>query len=328
MLKKQLKNYNQIYNYLILLVVTFGIFAVLTPTYFLGSANLQSMAFQLSEFGILSLAMTIVLISGGIDLSIISTANLCSILAAFTIKIVLTNYPETNMILIVIAVLGVSLLAGLMCGLINGFLIAIVGISPILVTLGTMKLYEGISMLITRGQAITGFPEVIQFIGNGLVGPIPFSIIIFIFVVIAVNIFLRRTSVGFKIYMLGSNPIAARFSGLNNKSIIIKTYMISGLLSGISAIIMMSRFNSARVGYGSSYLLLTLLVAILGGIDPSGGKGSVLAVGCSIIILQFISSGFNMLGFTDYMRNVIYGTLLIVIMIFRYGLPSFKKKIS
>lgn len=317
-MKKKLKNNSQFLSYSILTIIVFGIFSAIAPSSFLSITNLQSMSFQFPEFGILALAMTIVMITGGIDLSILSTANLCSILAAASMKILIINYPETNMILIFAVVIIVSLLTGLVCGIINGFLIALLGIPPILATIGTLKLYEGVSTVVSNGQAIRDFPMAIQFIGNGSLGLIPFSLIIFIFVIIVVLIFLRRTTLGFSIFMLGSNPTAARFSGLNTKSIIIKTYMISGLLSGISAIIMMSRFNSAKVGYGNSYLLQTVLVAILGGIDPEGGKGSAFGVILGILTLQFISSGFNILGFTDYIRNVIFGTMLLLIMIFKY----------
>lgn len=326
MLIKQLKNNSYILSYLILIIIVFGIFSITIPSSFLSTTNLQSMAFQFPEFGILALAMTIAIITGGIDLSIISTANLCSIIAATSIKILLTNYPETNVIIIIVVVLSVSLLTGLMCGLINGFLIALIGISPILATIGTMKLYEGIAMIVSNGQAISNFPIAIQFIGNGLFGPIPFSVIIFIFVVIVVNIFLQKTSIGFTIFMLGSNPVAARFSGLNNKTIVIRVYVISGLLSGIAAIVMMSRFNSAKVGYGNSYLLLTVLVAILGGVDPAGGKGNIFGVVFSILLLQFISSGFSLIGFSDYIRNVIYGAVLILVMMFKYIYPLLKNR--
>ena len=328
MLSKRLKKDSYVFSYLLLLVVVFGIFSAVIPSKFLSTINLQSMAYQFPEFGILALAMTIVMLTGGIDLSIISTANLSSILAAICIKGLLMNNPETSMILIIVITICISLFTGLICGFLNGFLIAIVGIPPILATIGTMKLYEGVSTVVTQGGSIRDFPMAIQFIGNGSLGLIPFSLIIFIVIAIAVIIFLHRSTLGFTIFMLGTNPIAACFSGLNNKTIIIKTYVISGIMSGMSAIIMMSRFNSAKVGYGNSYLLQAILVAVLGGVDPAGGKGNVLGVIFGIITLQFISSGFNIIGFTNYIRNIIFGTMLLLIMMFKFIYPLLKNRIS
>jgi simple sugar transport system permease protein len=304
--------------YLFMIVSSFTIFSILIPSNFLSVINLQSMAFQFPEFGILGLAMSIVMITGGIDLSIISTANLSSIIAAVFIKFLIMNYPEINTNLIFIIAIVVSLLIGLLCGLINGVLIALIGISPILATIGTLKLYEGISMVASNGEAIRNFPMSIQFIGNGIVGFIPFSLIIFILVAIFVIFFLQRSTLGFKIYMMGSNSDVALFSGLNNKSIIIKTYLISGFMASISGIIMMSRFNSAKVGYGESYLLQAVLVGILGGIDPAGGRGNAIGVIFGILTLQFLSSGFSIIGFTDYIRNVIFGVVLLFVMISKY----------
>jgi simple sugar transport system permease protein len=137
-------------------------------------------------------------------------------------------------------------------------------------------------------------------------------------------VIMERSPLGFRIYMFGENPVASRYSGIRNDGIIIATYMISGLMAGLSGLIMMSRFNSIKVGYGVSYQLLTILVSILGGVAPTGGRGKVLNVVLAVFILQCIASGFNILGFSNYVRNVIYGMVLIIVMIVNFVFPLIK----
>ena len=115
--------------------------------------------------------------------------------------------------------------------------------------------------------------------------------------------------------MLGSNPIAARFSGINNNLVLLKTYMISGLLAGMASLIMISRVNSMRPGYGSAYLLQAVLVVVLGGLNPSGGFGNISGVIMGIIILQILQSGFNILAFSPFFKIFIWGCFLILIMV-------------
>lgn len=303
------------FNYFLLFACVFIILSITIPEQFLSLVNLQSMGFQVSEFGILSLGMMIAMIIGGIDLSIVANANLAGIVATKVMLLIMNGNATTPIWLVLAIIFIVAILAGMLGGFFNGLLIAKFGIPPILMTLGSMKLFEGISTVLTNGQPLRGFPEQLQFIGNGTIGIIPFSIIIFLVCTILMNIFMRRTTSGFQIYMMGSNPTAARYSGLSISSLTLRTYTISGLMAGIASIIMMSRFNSVKVGYGNSYQLQAILVVILGGVSTDGGEGDVWSVLFSILTLQCIASGFNILGFSNYIRNVIYGCVLIVVLI-------------
>jgi simple sugar transport system permease protein len=340
--------YSKTLTFVILLFVVFTVLSILRPTKFLSSTNLQQMAFQIPEFGVLALAMMVAMLSGGIDLSIISITNLAGIIAA--IVLLSLSYPESldlsmllqgimaeeaavsklalqeptglKMFMIILMTICVAIGVAGTCGLLNGFLVSIVRIPPILATLGTMKLYEGISLVITKGSPITNFPKPFLYIGSGTVSVIPVPMLIFIVCVIVVSIFLNRTRLGFSIYAVGENSVAALFSGLKNKKILIKTYLVSGLLAGVATILIISRVDSVKVGYGSSFLLQAVLVVILGGVSYLGGIGNVAGVVLGIFILRTISSGFNIIGFSNHFRNVIWGSMLVLVTIINYIVPK------
>lgn len=304
----------------IVLISVFILMTSLIPDKFLKVANLQSMAFQIPELGILALAMMITLLTGGINLSIITSANLSGIVAALIMtKLVNSGAPAggtpsgaifLTILLAIIACIALSLILGFL----NGILIAHVGVSPILATLGTMTLFGGLSIVITKGYVISSFPKEFVFIGNGTVLGIPLAIIIFALCAFAMSALLNRKPFGLCIYMLGSNPVATEFSGINVKSLLIKTYLLSGLLAGIASIIMISRFNSANAGYGASYLLVTVLLGVLGGVNPAGGFGKVSGLVLAIIILQIISSGLNLLKVSTFVTLSLWGMILILVM--------------
>ncbi|MCF7941896.1 MAG: ABC transporter permease, partial [Spirochaetia bacterium] len=215
---------NEITVLLIIMLLVGLLMVMINPRSFLTINNLQSMAFQLPELGILSLAMMIVMLTGGINLSIIATANLSGITAA----LILASGGDQASGALVLLALGAALAVAAVVGLLNGVLVAYVGITPILATLGTMTLLNGFAIVITKGYVISGFPDVIRFIGNGTVLFIPFPLLIFIVMVLIMSVILNRTAAGFGMYMIGSNEIATKFSGISNSSVLIKTYVISG----------------------------------------------------------------------------------------------------
>lgn len=313
------------YQVLLLLIAIFifVLMSLLEPHTFPTINNLTSMAFQISELGILSIGMALSFLIGGVDLSITATANLSAVLAGLVLKNLLPlGASDAQVWLIFFLAALVALAAGLLCGAINGLLIGRVGVPPILATLSTLTLYTGIAVGITGGTPVSRFPEQILFIGIGKFLGIPIPLLIFIFVFLAISILLNRTAFGFKIYMLGTNPIAAQFSGINNKGIILWTHTIIGLLSAITGIIILTRTNSAYADYGTSYILMTILVTVLGGVAVSGGFGKLSGVVLGLIALQFLSTGFNMvlLKFTgsNFFRDFAWGLLLLLVMVINY----------
>ena len=332
---------NQSVAYFSLFVLVFALMAILQPRRFLSGINIQQLAFQIPEFGIFSIGMMVVMISGGIDLSIITTATLSGIISSIVLLFLshrgtmdlgallkgimaddtirsglhATMPTGISMIGIIVLTIVVALAVGFLCGLLNGFLVAKVRIPAILATLGTMRLYEGIALVITKGAPLTGFPDEFIFLGSGEILGIPVPMIIFILAILAVAMLLAKTPLGRGIYAVGENPLAAQYSGLDNSRILMKTYAITGVLAGLAALIMMARVDSIKVGYGNSFLLQSVLVVILGGVSTVGGTGNIIGVVFSVLILRVISSGFNIMGFSNYMRNVIWGSLLIIVAI-------------
>jgi len=276
------------------------------------AAGLRSMAFQLPELGFLALAMMIPMLSGGIDLSIIATANFC----ALTMAYLLTSWlPETQGVgwaLFQVSALVVGLVMAALVGLTNGYLIAYLRVPPMLATLGTMTAIKGLSIGFSHGNVISGFPEPVVFIGHGSVFGIPLALIAFFLVVIPLSIFIKHTPLGSAIAMIGSNERATEFSGINTRRSVMWVYLLSALLSAVAGVIMMARFDSANAAYGESYLLVAILAAVLGGVNPMGGFGKVSGVILSLVILQILSTASILLDLSQFITLAMWGAILIL----------------
>jgi simple sugar transport system permease protein len=306
---------NNLTLFCILIFVT-GIMSAFLPSQFMTPRNFSSMGLQFPEYGLLSLANMLALVTGGIDLSVVSIASLSGVISAsFLSQYATLGMPMGAIILVgVLIALGVSVL----CGLLNGVIIAYARVPAIIATLGTQGLFLGISIIITKGHGIGGFPPAFLFIGNGSVLGMPTQFVIFVVVALLVGLMLTRTPQGFAMVMYGSSPQVARFSGISNEMVLIKTYVLTGLLSGVASLIIISGVNSIRPGYGADYLLLSVLIAILGGTDPVGGFGTVLGLTLAIFIMQVLQSGLNILSFSPFMKKFIWGLLLLIVMVFHY----------
>jgi len=301
-----------------LLLGAFSIVALLIyalyGTRFYNLRNLTSMGFQVGEFAFLCMAMAIAMLTGGIDLSVVSNMNLAGILAAY----VLTNealLAGTSTLNIILLAVVVALLSGTIGGVINGLIIAKIGVHSVLATIGTMMLFAGFGMILTGGRGVVGFPQEFSFVGNGTMFGFPFPFLVMLAAFAVVGFLLMRSRWGKNLYLFGSNPIASLFSGINNARTIIITYALGGFLTGVSALIMISRTNSARVGYGESYLLQAIVVSVMGTMDPRGGSGRFSGVLISVILLQILSSAFTRLGITPFARGLVYGTILLLIIV-------------
>jgi simple sugar transport system permease protein len=302
-----------------LFIIFLGILVVMTiflPDNFLTLRNFRSMMRQFPEYGLLALGIMLAMLTGGIDLSIVGITSLTGVVAAQ----VLVQHadsslpPELFVVFAILAALGVAIL----CGILNGILITIANVPALIATLGTNGLFLGLSIVFTEGHGIRGFPTEILFIGNGQFLGVPMPFIIFLVVALLIGLLLNRTRLGFNMTMLGSSPEVSQFSAINNTTVLIKTHVIIAMLAGISAIIIISRVNSMRPGYGEAYLLLAILIAILGGTNPNGGFATVLGVGLGLGAMQVLTSGLNFLEFTPFFRKFIYGLLLLLVMVLNY----------
>lgn len=290
----------------VIIIVVAVVFSALLGSRFFSVANFQSITSQLPILGMLALGMGITMLTGGINLSIIAGANACSLVMAA----VIVSHPDNPLFLALALLAGAAVAVAI--GTLNGALIAWVGVSPILATLGTMTLISGLNILLSNGTVISGFPAAIQFLGNATVVGIPVALLLFLLVAVLLWVLLEHTTLGRSLYLVGSNEQATRYSGVNTVRVQIAVYVISALLGWVAAILMMAKFNSAKAGYGESYLLVTILASVLGGINPGGGFGRIVGLVLALVVLQMLESGFNLLGISSYLTMALWGAVLIL----------------
>jgi ribose/xylose/arabinose/galactoside ABC-type transport system permease subunit len=294
-----------------LLVALVLLFSALLGNGFTNSANLLSIGLQLPELGILSLAIFITLIHGGMNLSAVATANLCALTAAHLLTTKIPGASETMQIVWMFIAVFAAIALGLLVGLLNGAIVVYAGVHPMLATVGTMIMIKGVALGFTHGAVISGFPAPIRFIGSGIFLGVPFGLIVFAVCAIAVAVILNRTPFGAAIYLIGSNERATEYSGVDTKRVLFGIYLLSSFLAVIAGLVMMGRFNSANATYGDSYILVTVLASMLGGTDPYGGFGTVSGLVLSLLILQVIASAFNQLHLSAFLTIAIWGLLLV-----------------
>lgn len=290
----------------VMIIVIALAFSALLGSRFFSVANFQSIASQLPILGMLALGMGITMLTGGINLSIIASANACSLVMAA----LLVAYPVSPLT-ITLALLAGALVA-VAIGVLNGALIAWVGVSPILATLGTMTLIVGLNILLSNGTVISGFPAAITWLGDGTLFGVPVALLLFLGVAVLLWVLLEHTTLGRSLYLVGANEQATRFSGVNTVRVQIAVYVVSALLGWVAAILMMAKFNSAKAGYGESYLLVTILASVLGGINPDGGAGRIIGLVLALIVLQMLESGLNLLGVSSHLTMALWGAVLIL----------------
>lgn len=303
----------------ILLVIIFIAASMLKPGTFLRVANFQSIGVQLSEYGLMALGGGIAMISGGIDISSVYMANLCGISAALCMQH-FTQAAGSASAGAVLAGCMLALIIGLLCGAFNGFLIAFVRIPAMLATLGTYQLYLGIAIILSKGSTVQGVAKSFSFLGSGRlfqVLPVPF--VIFLLMAVFLSFIMKKTKLGTDITCVGTNEKAALFSGIKVKNVLVKTYMLSGLASAIAGLISLSRLNSAKADFGSSYTMQCILIVVLGGVNPNGGFGNVSGIAIAVVILQTLSSLLNMFpNISNFYRDLIWGVALIAVLIFNH----------
>ncbi|MBP7001622.1 ABC transporter permease [Amaricoccus sp.] len=313
---------------LALLVAILVLFAAVVPN-FLSRPTLNSFMYQLPLLGLLSLAMVVPLITGGLNLAIIATTNQCALLMVFVMGALVG--PDSGGAATLGAIL-LAMIAGLaLClviGLATGALVAYTGVHPILVTLGTKSLIDGVSIYLTRGMALSGVPPRMSAALNATFLGVPLIFLLLVVVAIAVGIILRRTPFGVACRMIGSNIEATRYSAIDTRRTLVGVYAMSSLTCFFAALVMLATFNSASADYAQSYLLVTILAAVLGGVDPFGGFGTVSGLMIALAILQVISSGLNQFGISNYLTVAIWGATLIGVVVaqtFAARLPSLRR---
>ncbi|MGJ4849605.1 ABC transporter permease [Bacillota bacterium Meth-B3] len=315
-LKKAVRADRNLYILLSVTLLVVAAFAFSLGQAMFSGRNLRSMSYQIPEFGFVALGMMLSFMIGGIDLSIVANANTSGIFAAM----ILTGrwFPGLSTPAAIAAAVTVAMLSSALFGLFNGLLIAKLSATPLIATLGTMMLYSGIGMAMTGGAGLTGLPEAFAKFGTAELSGVPVIFVMLVACALILSLLLGRTAYGRKLYLYGGNATAARFSAIDNERMAISVFLLSGILAGIAGLIIISRVNSAKVGYGDTYLLQAMLVCVIGGIHPDGGRGKVAGVVLAIALMQLLSSAFTIWRFSPYAKKLIWGSILIIVMGLNY----------
>lgn len=306
------KNMKRLHKHFYLLFLTFVLLVVLVGLYFATNgaifsfSALYTLAFQLPVLGFLTLAQAVAMINGGIDLSIISVANFVGIVTAMLLK------QHVNVVVSVLT--GLS--AAVVIGSVNGALVSQLNAPPLMVTLATGFLVRGVALGLTKGYIISGLPKSFLFIGSGTILNVPVSFLLMVIFVFFSYVFLYKTVTGETIYASGANPLASKFMALNVSMVKLQVYIVSSLFAGIAGLVMSARFNAAQADYGGAFLLITVLICVLSGIDPAGGVGRIENLVIALLSLQIISTGFNIMRTSSYLASALWGILLIVTILF------------
>ncbi len=273
---------------------------ILTP-HFLTVSNLLNVAQQTSINAIIAVGLTFVIITAGIDLSVGSILAFAGVVLAWSLK---ADVPLPLALL-----LGLGL--GTLNGLVNGILISYGRLPPFISTLGMMSVARGGALLFSDGRPISGFSESFRFLATGEVFYIPVPVIITGFVYIAAHFVLTRTKFGRYAYAIGGNEEAARLSGVNVKIQKAMVYGLSGLLSGLAAIILTARLNSAQPIAGIMYELDAIAATVIGGTSLMGGRGTIFGTLIGALIIGVLRNGLNLLDVSPYIQQVVIGSVII-----------------
>jgi len=282
---------------------------------FLNSQNLAQLAKDTSFTAIMAVGMAVVIISGGIDLSVGSIYALASVIGALVLHrfgpdgVAAGTSPGVGVLLGIIACVGTATL----CGLASGGLIVALRVHPFIITLGAMAILRGIAFVITKGQSVGGFPpafrDIVRYeVGDGL-SLVP--MVVMLIVLVVGWIFLSRLAAGRRVYAIGGNELAARFSGIRVERVKLGVYLISGFTAGIAALLSIGYYGAATSGDGQGYELNVIAAAVVGGASLAGGRGSALGVVLGALIIQMISSGIVILGIDQNYSQIIIGTVVI-----------------
>lgn len=294
---------NQNLGTILALIILMVFVSILNPT-FLQANNLMNLMRQLIINGFIALGMTFVILTGGIDLSVGSTLAVTSAIFAGLLQ------NGMNTILAILIALGL----GLILGLINGFLITKGKLAPFIVTLATMTIFRGLTLVYTDGRPIAGPKDnfAFKFLGKGQFLGIPFQVILFALTFLILWIILNKTALGRKIYAVGGNEKASFISGINIDKVKISVYVISSFMAVLSGLVLTSRLNSAQPTAGVAYEMDAIAAVVLGGTSMAGGSGSLTGTLIGILILGVLNNGLNLLGVSSFYQQIVKGIVILI----------------
>ncbi|KQW01242.1 ABC transporter permease [Rhizobacter sp. Root1221] len=285
---------------------------------FLSPYAVADSTYNFSEKALIALAMALLVIAGDIDLSIAATMALASLAMGFAMK------AGAGLPLMLVA--GVAV--GAACGALNGWLVTRWKLPSIVVTIGTLSLYRGLAQVVLGDQAITGYPETLSQWGNGTVGDllglpwliVPIEFAVLVVMALAVGLFLHHTVHGRRVYAIGANPVASRFSGIAVDRYRFGLFVFAGVMAALAAVLLTGRIGSTRPNLAMGWELDAVTIVILGGVAIEGGRGSILGTVLAAVLLGSFTFALGMLNVSGIVMSMIVGVLLIVAMVLPRGL--------
>lgn len=289
---------------LILLVI----FVISMDVTFISFGNLMNVLKQMSVNGLIALGMTLIILTGGIDLSV---GSMLALVGAITADLLVKGVPVPIALLI-------GLMIGILLGLFNGLLVQKGKLQPFIATLGTMSAYRGLTMVYTSGRSISSLSDsaLFKFIGRGTVLGIPVPGIILIIAFLIIIFLMSKTVFGINIYAIGGNEKAAKLSGVKISKTKIIVYILSGFLTSLAAIILISRLNATQPTFGVGYELDAIAAVVLGGTSLAGGRGSVKKTIIGILFIGILNNALNILEVSSYYQELAKGLLIIIAVLF------------
>lgn len=289
---------------LVLVAVAIFILNSFASPYFLNAYSLSDLTFNFTEKALIALAMALLIISGEIDLSVAAIIALASTMMGLALQ-----FGADTPVLIAVGV-GV----GILCGAFNGFLVTGLKLPSIVVTIGTMSLFRGIAFIVLGDQSFKGYPKSFSWLGQGYVWwVIPFELVLFLVCAVIYYVLLHRTNFGRRIFAIGNNDVAARFSGVRVERVKFILFCLTGLMSGLAAVLLTARLGSTRPSIAEGFELEAITMVVLGGVSILGGAGSILGVVLAALIVGLVTFGLGLLNVPGIVMTIFTGSLLIVV---------------
>ncbi|WP_323690424.1 ABC transporter permease [Rhizobium sp. AN95] len=310
-------SFAQIYRKYGTILIFVGIFilaSILSPT-FLTEANLTNVLRQVVVVSLLACGVTFIIILGHIDVSLGSVLALCGVLAASVMAM------TGSVILAVVAGIAV----GILTGIVNGFVITFFRIPSFIMTLAMTTVARGLVLLYTGGSPVTGLGD-FKVIGQGSLGPVPISVLILVTVVVVSWILLNKTKFGRYVYAVGGNERAARASGIDPDSVVVKAFIFNGILCGIAGIVLMSRINSGQPAGGVGYEFDAITAVVVGGTSLMGGTGTITGTIIGSMIIGVINNILNLMNVSSYWQQIIKGLIIAIAVILDVWTKSARNK--
>jgi ribose/xylose/arabinose/galactoside ABC-type transport system permease subunit len=295
-----------------------SLFSLASP-YFLTVRNLTNILIQNTYFIIVAIGLAFVMIGGGIDLSVGYQMSLVGVVTAMCMMV----YQLPVWLAIII---GISL--GTVLGLINGLIVTSIRIFPLIATLATATVFQGLSYIISRANTFRGYPEEFLFITKGNVLGIPFDIFLTAVIAIGVSIIFSETVFGFRLLALGGNEEASRLAGINTKRMKIAIYTICGFFTAIATMVMISKANTTNSSFGPGTEFIALTAAIVGGISFMGGEGSIQSLIAGVLLLAVLGNGMQLAGWGTYAQFIVRGMILLGAVAFDEYQRNIKNKVQ